>query len=63
MRQKPSGRGLNRNTKVEISNGAKIYKLSPFGDEIYLENEREEAITLTEDELFKIVDEFFQEQL
>ena len=47
---------------IEISSGGKIYKLSPFGDEIYIENEREEAMTMTEVELFEVVDEYFQEQ-
>ena len=49
-------------TTIEITNGVKTYKITPFGDEIYLENEREEAMTISEVELFEVVDEYFQEQ-
>ena len=47
-------------TTLEISNGVKLYRLSPFDDEIFLENECGEAMTLSEKELFDLIDEFFE---
>lgn len=50
-------------TTIEISNGAKIYKLFPFGDEIFLENEHGEAMTISEKDLFDILDDYFEREL
>lgn len=47
-------------TQVTITSGIKIYKLIFAGSEILLENELEEAMTISGKDLFDIIDEYFK---
>ena len=49
-------------TTIEITNGVKIYWLMSFGDDIFLENEQGEAMTIPEKDLFDILDDYFQRE-
>jgi hypothetical protein len=45
-----------------ITSGIKIYKLIFAGSEILLENELEEAMTISEKDLYSIIDEYFKRE-
>ena len=47
-------------TTLEISNGDRFYRLASIGDDIFLENERNEAMTISEKDLFDIFDDYFR---
>ncbi len=48
-------------TTIEISNGVKTYKITSVGEDIFLEDEKFET-TISEAELFAIIDKYFREQ-
>ena len=44
---------------LEVTRGARLYRLSFVDNEIFIENEREEAISITEKDLFDLLDDAF----
>ena len=49
-------------TQFTITSGIKIYKLTFVGLEIFLENELEEAMTISEKDLYDLIDEYFKRE-
>ena len=49
-------------TQFVITSGIKIYKLTFVGSEIFLENERGEAMTLPEKDLFDLIGKYFERE-
>jgi len=48
---------------IEITNQARIYRLTIVGDQVYLDNEREESMAFSEKDLFDIIDDYFRREL
>jgi hypothetical protein len=53
---------LGAQTLLKVNRGAKNYKLIFAGSEILLENELEEAMTISEKDLYDIIDEYFKRE-
>jgi len=54
---------IDGHTIIEITNQARIYRLTIVGDQVYLDNEREESMAFSEKDLFDIIDDYFRREL